>query len=363
MALTVTVAATVKRLTTLTRVTEELGLGAPAAPLPATASYIVTTRVIAGGSQPLASQPDIPRNATITVTDANVSISAGTVTINGVDQLGASRSEVLDLSLALSFTGTVLWATITSVVVAGLLGNGAADTLAVGIGSTIYVDALTSTSPTALQAAIINDMIDEASDAIAAYCHRVFGRETVAETLGGTNRRTMGLSRTPLVSVASVYEDGTLLGTVSPTDFDADPAGYYVEDTACSALGRGMAWYSSSLWGGGGWDRVAYDSGYLWPPWRRWRYAVTYTAGWVLPEETNPTLPGGIERACVETVKALYAGRSTPDPSIASEQVGDIRITYRDHTSATSKAYGGQIALPSVAVGLLTPWRVELGGV
>ncbi len=361
MALTVTVPATVKRLTTLERVTEELGLGAPAAPLPATASYIVTTRVIASGSQPLAAQPDVPRNATITVVDLNTSISAGTVAITGVDQLGAPQTESLDLGVALLFTGTVLWATITSVDVTGLVGNAVADTLAVGIGSTIYVDALTSTSPTALQAAIINDMIDEASDTIAAYCHRVFGRETVAETLPGTNRRTLGLSRTPLVSVASVYEDGTLLGTVSPTDFSADPAGYYIEDGACSALGRDTGWYVSSIWG---WDRVAYDSGYISQLWRRWRYAVTYTAGWVLPEEVSPTLPGGIERACVETVKALYQGRVTPDPSIASEQVGDIRITYRDNTArGQADASAGRIALPPVAVGLLAPWRVEIGGV
>ncbi len=359
MALTVTVPAVYKRLTTLERVTEELGLGAPAAPLAATASYIVTTRVIAGGSQPIASQPDIPRNATILVTDANVSISAGTVTINGVDQLGAPQTEVLNLASALTFTGTVLWATITSVVVAGLVGNAVADTIAVGIGSSIYVDALTTTSPTALQAAMLNDMIDEASDAIAAYCHRVFGRETVAETLPGGNRRTLGLSRTPLVSVASVYEDGTLLSAVSPTDVNADPAGYYIEDAACSALGRDSGWYVSSILG---WDRVAFDSGYISQLWRRWRYAVTYTAGWVLPEEANPTLPGGIERACLETVKQSWLARAGVDPNIASEQVGDIRITYRDRTGATSKTYGGQIALPPVAIGLLAPWRVELGG-
>lgn len=361
MALTVVTPATAKRLTTLTRVTEELGLGAPAAPLAATASYIVTTRVIAGGSQPLASQPDVPRNATILVVDTNTSISAGTVTINGVDQLGAPQTEVLNLAVALTFTGTVLWASITSVVVAGLVGNGAADTLAVGIGSTIYVDALTSTSPTALQAAMINDMIDEASDAIAAYCHRVFGRETVTETLPGTGRRTMGLSRTPLVSVASVYEDSTLLSAVSPTDFDADDAGYYTEDATCSALGRNLGWPQSTA---AGWDRNAIDSGYILGRFRRWRYAVTYTAGWVLPEETNPTLPGGIERACVETVKMLWLGRAGVDPNIASEQVGDIRISYRDNTArGQADASAGRIALPPTAVGLLAPWRVELGGV
>lgn len=360
MALTVTVAATAKRLTTLERVTEELSLGTPAAPLAATASYIVTTRVIAGGSQPLAAQPDVPRNATITVTDANVSISAGTITLNGVDQLGATQAEVLNLASALTFTGTVLWASITSVVVAGLVGNGVADTLAVGIGSSIYVDALTSTSPTALQAAILNDMIDEASDAIAAYCHRVFGRETVTETLPGTSRRTMGLSRTPLVSITSVYEDATLLSAVSASDPDADSAGYYTEDAACSALGRDIGWPQSTA---AGWDRAAIDSGYILGRFRRWRYAVTYTAGWVLPEETSPTLPGGIERACLETVKRLWLARAGTDPNIASEQVGDIRVAYRDVTGGTASTAGGSLALPPTAVGLLAPWRVELGGI
>ncbi len=84
----------------------------------------------------------------------------------------------------------------------------------------------------------------------------------------------------------------------------------------------------------------------------------------MLPEEANPTLPGGIERACVETVKTLWLGRSGVDPNISSEQVGDIRISYRDNTSrGQSDASAGRIALPPVAVGLLAPWRVELGGV
>jgi hypothetical protein len=102
-------------------------------------AYIVADAAIANGAATIAAQPDFPRNITITVTDANTSISAGTVTVTGKDLDGSVISESLNLAVALTKTGTKNFKSITSVVVAGLVGNGAGDNLKVGIGSNVQL--------------------------------------------------------------------------------------------------------------------------------------------------------------------------------------------------------------------------------
>lgn len=189
-------------------------------------------------------------------------------------------------------------------------------------------------------------LLDEASDAIAAHCHRVWGRETVLETLPGTGRRLLGLSRTPLLSITSLTEDGTAL--VQGTD-------YTIEDAASGALAREIGWWPSLA---GGWDSFAYTSGYILPGAQRWRYAVTYQAGFVLPEESNPTLPGGVERAALETIKSWYQARSGRDPALVVVSMGTERVQYAAPGAATEIG-----ALPPVALSLLAPWRPGLGGI
>lgn len=198
---------------------------------------------------------------------------------------------------------------------------------------------LTDTSQDTLLALLL----DEASDAIAAYCHRVWGRETVRETLPGTGRRLLGLSRTPLISVTSLTEDD-----VAITD-------YTIEDAATGALARDNGWWPSAA---GGWDSIAYTSGYILPGYQRWRYSITYQAGFILPEEALPTLPGGVERACLETIKGWWQARSGRDPAITSIAQGQSRVGYGNVASGVEIG-----ALPAVAVGLLAPWRVGYGGI
>ena len=98
---------------------------------------ILTSTTIANGSFTPTGQPDFPRNITITVTTAT--ISAGTVTVNGVGFNGALISEVLDLSAATSLTGTLNFISVTNIVVAGLTGADPADTFIVGVGTDIQL--------------------------------------------------------------------------------------------------------------------------------------------------------------------------------------------------------------------------------
>ena len=192
--------------------------------------------------------------------------------------------------------------------------------------------------------AVLTDLITQASDAIATECHRVWGRETVTETLPGTGRRLLGLSRTPLITITSITEDG-----VAVTD-------YTIEDAAQGALARENGWWPTVA---GGWDSVAYSSGYIWPiPALRWRYAITYQAGFILPEEATPNLPGGVERAAIETVKSWYAMRSGRDPALVAVAMGTERVQY-----AAPGATAAISALPPIALSLLAPWRPGLGGI
>jgi hypothetical protein len=180
---------------------------------------------------------------------------------------------------------------------------------------------------------ILEDMIRRASSAISKETRRVFGVETVTETMDGSGSRLLGLSRTPIIEVTSVTEDGTAI-----TD-------YLIDDDEAGALYRANGWGRS-----GGlrmWGSEAYSSGYILPGYQDLRYSVTYQAGYVLPEEDSPTLPGAVEQACLESIKSWFMGRDT-DPALTSLQVGQFRASYRDHGSSSSSG-----SLPASALGLL----------
>lgn len=91
---------------------------------------------IANGTQVLDEDTLIEsRNLVLTVTDANTSISAGTVTITGLDDFGNVITDVLDLTSALTLTTTNLYKSITSVVVEDLADEEAGDTIAIETGT------------------------------------------------------------------------------------------------------------------------------------------------------------------------------------------------------------------------------------
>ncbi len=99
--------------------------------------YLLASTTIANGSFIVAAQPDFPRNITINVTTST--ITAGTVTVTGADPKGITISEVLNLALATTLTGTKNFALVTSIVVAGLVGNDPGDTFIVGVGANVQL--------------------------------------------------------------------------------------------------------------------------------------------------------------------------------------------------------------------------------
>lgn len=98
---------------------------------------ILTAVTIVDGDFPPDGQPDFPRNITIAVTTAT--ITAGFVTVSGFDAAGNGVSEVLDLSGGTTLTGTANFATVSSIVVSGLVGEDPADTFIVGTGINIQL--------------------------------------------------------------------------------------------------------------------------------------------------------------------------------------------------------------------------------
>jgi hypothetical protein len=103
------------------------------------AANIVAAVAIANGAQVLAAQPDsLGRTLIITIYDPNHSISAGTVTVTGtLDGVAGATEVVTIIEMDRTTDGWVHYSTkvvtaLTSVAVAALAGNVAADTLSVG---------------------------------------------------------------------------------------------------------------------------------------------------------------------------------------------------------------------------------------
>lgn len=94
--------------------------------------------------------------------------------------------------------------------------------------------------------ALVNTLIDQASSAIVAYCHRPFARETMTETLPGFNDMRLQLGRTPVVSVTAVTIYGQII------------TGYGVE-----SADRGWLYFTSYSGSGNAWDREQWPSSQL----------------------------------------------------------------------------------------------------
>jgi len=139
----------------------------------------------------------------------------------------------------------------------------------------------------AMQAAI-----DRVSAAIAAYCGRTFGRETVREAWRHrVTPRELLLSRYPVASIISLTIGDQVEDTADLT-FDPDAGIVY---------GRRLG--------------TAGD-----------RTQLTYVAGYVLPGEEGANLPAEIEQAALQAAKTLWLTRAR-DPAVRSEQVDGIGRT------------------------------------
>lgn len=180
----------------------------------------------------------------------------------------------------------------------------------------------------------------QASAAIQAYCDREFRKEATTERLQGSGTQRLVLSRTPLVSIASVVIDGETI--------DADE--YEIEDAAAGILYRENGWprLDNVVAGSISRDSMAGTG--------KADIVVTYTGGYVLPNDTVGTrnLPVELEQACILTVTSLFRGRGR-DRAVASKATGDASISYRLPNQIIGVGAGGVI--PDEAVGLLAKFR------
>ncbi|MFA4944456.1 MAG: hypothetical protein WC789_07120 [Lentisphaeria bacterium] len=111
------------------------------APLLEDADLISVAADWADGARVIAAQPDVPRNLTALLVDANASILTGTLTITGVDAQGRPVVEVMTVAagVGLAFTGTKIFARVDTAVITDTTGvvNAGADQLVIGVGSVI----------------------------------------------------------------------------------------------------------------------------------------------------------------------------------------------------------------------------------
>lgn len=111
-------------------------MGAPALADP---NLIVTTIDWADGVQVIAAQPEVPRNLTATLTDANNSLT-GKMTIRGVDPQGRAVEETMSPDGAgggKTLVGTKIFARVDSIYMTDTAGAAGGDAIVVGTGEVI----------------------------------------------------------------------------------------------------------------------------------------------------------------------------------------------------------------------------------
>jgi hypothetical protein len=139
-----------------------------AAPDAATTSASATQLDIAAavGGETMANlvQPDYPRNLVVNFTDGNASVSAFQLDIVGVGINGEAVTEQFLFAGGLDQTGSKIFSSITSVTLTSVAGNGAGDTLDLGIGSKLGVPV-----PVGAASLVIRRLnVDGAAEAAAA---------------------------------------------------------------------------------------------------------------------------------------------------------------------------------------------------
>lgn len=107
-----------------------------------TASIVASIDVADGAQTLLQTTLKHARNLTVTITDANASLSAGICTIVGTDINGAALSEAFTLPVdgTATVTGTSEFKTITSATVSSLAGEEAGDKITIGEGNTYQIE-------------------------------------------------------------------------------------------------------------------------------------------------------------------------------------------------------------------------------
>ena len=175
----------------------------------------------------------------------------------------------------------------------------------------------------------LNGLVASVSATVKTYLRRgELGRASYVETFRaqprvggycGFGRGQLILSRWPVASITSITEDATTLTAGSDYDFDTF-------DGECYRLVN---------------DRVK--------DWTAQLITVTYSAGYLLPGQTNRDLPADIERATVLAVASSYNARGR-DAGIKSVDLAGLGKTEFGFATA-------QDALPPGCAALLDAFR------
>lgn len=169
---------------------------------------------------------------------------------------------------------------------------------------------------------IIEQLINAASDAIESYCNRKFKSQEHTETYDGNGSEYLVLRHYPISAVSAVSENGS--------DLSADDEDYEIL-TDEGILYREVGWSEDAR-----------------------NIDVTYTAGYVLPqdadEETPATLPEALSVACIMYVKAVYNDLAFKD----NERLGDYSVKYNKQFTDNS---GKPVPVPPVVAALVAPYK------
>ena len=111
------------------------------APVVADDNRIVTSEDWDDGALTIAAQPDVPRNLTVDVTDADASVTGGVLSFIGEDPMGRPITEVMDIADALAWVGEKIFAKVTSATISATTGTPATgtDLVIVGVGNVIGI--------------------------------------------------------------------------------------------------------------------------------------------------------------------------------------------------------------------------------
>jgi hypothetical protein len=165
---------------------------------------------------------------------------------------------------------------------------------------------------------LIEQLINEASAALERFTYRSLSyAPVVTEVLPLKGGPYLLLSRTPVVSIASITLD--TLGLLPATE-------YAIDDSAAGIIYRDVNWpWSAQLRPDLNFQRDQQ------PGTEKKNTTVVYAGGYVTGPQASAqllrTLPSDLERACLLTVVSYYR-EATRDPNIKQETVGKASRTY-----------------------------------
>lgn len=159
---------------------------------------------------------------------------------------------------------------------------------------------------------VLERLIHTASSLVARHCNRVLHYEAaLQELVPGYGRQLLFLSRTPVVSVATISLDGTTV------------------DSSTYSLRSGLA---GLVYREAGWEWTAgYAPGLVGPALvagsEAARYLVTYAGGYVTPVQASGpltrNLPYELEQACLYTVVHMHRLRGKPKAAMVETADAD----------------------------------------